>query len=178
VNEEGGVVGPYNAWLTAPAIGTRMADLARAFRFETSIDRRLLELAIITTAAGWDSEFGRTSHSQMARDAGIDDVVVDAIARNQVPRFTRGDEQAVYEVAEELVADGHISAETYREAQALIGDQGMVELVSVCGFYTLVSFTLNAFLDGPPCDEDAREVGHAVGFPDFACALTMPPIHW
>jgi 4-carboxymuconolactone decarboxylase len=179
VNEEGGLVGPYNAWLTAPAIGTRLADLLPALRFDTSVERRLLELAIITTAALWGATFDWSSHSQMAVRTGIDQGVIDAIASNQVPPFIKNDERAVYELVEELVADGHVCADTYEAAQALIGDQAMVELVSVCGFYTLVSFTLNAFVNGPAAGADtSMRVRYAVPYPGSAWGLSLPPFHW
>jgi 4-carboxymuconolactone decarboxylase len=179
VNEEGGLVGPYNAWLTAPAIGTRLADLVPALRFDTSIERRLLELAIVTTAARWEAKFDWSSHSQMAVRTGIDQAVVDAIASNQVPPFMKDDERAVYELVEELLADGHVCAETHEEAQALIGDQAMVELVSVCGFYTLVSFTLNTFVDGAPAGAETNgQVRCTVRSPGSAWRLSLPPFHW
>ena len=57
----------------------------------------------------------------------------------------------VHAVAHELGVDGRIDPSTYADAQALLGDRGMVELVTLCGYYVLVSFTLNAFdIDLPP----------------------------
>ena len=35
--------------------------------------------------------------------------------------------------------------DTYDAARDLLGDRGVVEIVTLCGYYTLVSFTLNAF---------------------------------
>ncbi len=35
--------------------------------------------------------------------------------------------------------------DAYAAARELLGDKGMVELVTLCGYYTLVSFVLNAF---------------------------------
>ena len=59
-------------------------------------------------------------------------------------------------VASQLCADGHLDAETYAEAQALLGDRGLVELVTLCGYYVLVSFTLNAFdISLPPGSKPA-----------------------
>ena len=40
---------------------------------------------------------------------------------------------------------GRLDQDTYDRAQRLLGDAGMVELVSLCGYYTLISFLLNAF---------------------------------
>ena len=145
VNAEGGLVGPFNAWVTAPDVGRRLADLGGVLRFGTSIDRRLLELAIITIGARWHGEFEWWAHSRMAGEHGVADDVIDAIARGDAPPFTRDDERAVHAVAVQLGDRGRIDAASYASAQSLLGDQGMVELVALCGYYTLVCFTLNAF---------------------------------
>jgi 4-carboxymuconolactone decarboxylase len=150
VNDAGGLIGPFNAWVTAPDVGRRLSSLGATLRFGTSIDRRLLELAIITVGAHWKAEFEWWAHSRMAREHGIDEAVIDAIGRGDDPKFTRDDERTVHAVAVQLCDGARIDADTYAAAQTLIGDQGMVELVSLCGYYTLVSFTLNAFEVGLP----------------------------
>jgi 4-carboxymuconolactone decarboxylase len=71
--------------------------------------------------------------------------VLDALARGTTPSFEAQDEEVVYGVANQLARDGQIEPDTYRAAQELLGDQRMVDLVALCGYYTLVSFTLNAF---------------------------------
>jgi 4-carboxymuconolactone decarboxylase len=145
VGPEGGLVGPFNAWVTAPEVGTRLADLGGVLRFGTSIDRRLLELAIITIGARWHAEFEWWAHTRMARQHGVPDDVIDAIARGDSPTFADDADRAVHAVAVQLGDRGRIDAETYAAAHGVLGDVGMVELVSLCGYYTLVCFTLNAF---------------------------------
>ncbi|MEN3272770.1 MAG: 4-carboxymuconolactone decarboxylase [Actinomycetota bacterium] len=146
VNADGGLVGPFNAWVTASDVGRRLVDLGGALRFRTSIDRRLTEVAIITTGARWKAEFEWWAHARMAREFGVTDEVVDAIGRaDAAPPFPNDDERVVHAIATQLGADGRIDASTYEAGQKLLGDRGMVELVALCGYYTLVSFTLNAF---------------------------------
>jgi len=145
VNAEGGLVGPFNAWVHAPGAGAILAELGAALRFGTSIERRLLEVAIITVGARWKAEFEWWAHARMARDQGVADDVIDAIGRDELPSFERDDERIVHALAHQLVRSGQIDHPTYDDAHRLLGDRGMVELVSLCGYYTLVSFTLNAF---------------------------------
>ena len=54
------------------------------------------------------------------------------------------DERAVYAVARQLSRQAGWPG-AYDAAQRFLGDAGMVELVSLCGYYTLISFLLNAF---------------------------------
>ena len=145
VNDEGGLIGPFNAWVTAPEVGARLADLGAVLRFGTSIDRRLLELAIITIGARWQAEFEWWAHSRMAKEHGVTRDVIDAIAAGDEPRFATDDERIVHAIAQQLGDRGRVDSETFAAGLGLLGAQGMVELVSLCGYYTLVSFTLNAF---------------------------------
>jgi 4-carboxymuconolactone decarboxylase len=150
IDEDGGLRGPFNPWLHAPELGRRAADLGGHLRFSTSVERRLLELAIITTGARWKAEFEWWAHVPMAREHGVSEAVIEAIGRGETPHFERNDERIVYAVAQELGDDGHLGRQTYADAQALLGDTGLVELVTLCGYYALVSYTLNAFDIGLP----------------------------
>ncbi len=145
VNEQGGLTGPFNAFLHAPGTGHRLSSLGATLRFGTSIERRLTEVAIITIGARWKAEFEWWAHSRMAREHGVPDAVVAAIGRGEEPPFEAEDERIVYAVARQLGADGHLDQGTYDAAHGLLGEAGMVELVSLCGYYTTISFLLNAF---------------------------------
>ena len=145
VNDQGGLVGPFNAFVHAPGVGRRLASLGHVVRFETSVERRLSEVAIITVGARWKAEFEWWAHARMAREHGVASAVVDAIGRGEEPPFEADDERAVYAVARQLADHGQVDSGAYAAAHRLLGDAGMVELVSLCGYYTLVSFLLNAF---------------------------------
>jgi 4-carboxymuconolactone decarboxylase len=145
VGADGGLIGPFNAFVHAPGVGGRLSSLGRVVRFETSLDRRLSEVAIITVAAGWKAEFEWWAHARMAREHGVADAVVDAIGQGQEPSFVAADERVVYTVARQLTETGQLGQDAFGAAQQLLGDAGLVELVSLCGYYTTVSFLLNAF---------------------------------
>jgi 4-carboxymuconolactone decarboxylase len=145
VNDQGGLVGPFNAFVHAPGTGQHLTSLGAVLRFGTSIERRLTEVAIITVGARWKAEFEWWAHARMAREHGVPDVVVDAIGRGEDPAFTAEDERVVYAVASQLTRTGRLDEDAYRAAQDLLGPAGVVELVSLCGYYTLISFLLNAF---------------------------------
>jgi 4-carboxymuconolactone decarboxylase len=145
VNASGGLVGPFNAFVHAPGVGRRLGSLGGTLRFKTSIERRLSEVAIITVGAKWKAEFEWWAHSRMAREHGVPGPVVDAIGRGHEPPFEADDERTVYEVARQLTDTGQLDQAAFDAGQRLLGDEGMVELVSLCGYYTLISFLLNAF---------------------------------
>jgi 4-carboxymuconolactone decarboxylase len=145
VNDDGGLIGPFNAFVHAPGVGRRLSSLGAVLRFETSIERRLSELAIITVAARWKAEFEWWAHARMAREHGVPGDVVDAIGRGEDPPFEADDERVVYTVARQLTTGGQLGQDAFAAAQHLLGQAGVVELVSLCGYYSLVSYLLNAF---------------------------------
>jgi 4-carboxymuconolactone decarboxylase len=149
---DGDLAGPFNAFVTAPDAGRRLSALGATLRFGTSIERRLSEIAIITVGARWQAEFEWWAHERMAREHGVAGPVVDAIGRGEDPPFEAADERAVYAVARQLSDSGRLDQGTYDAAHRFLGDAGMVELVSLCGYYTLVSFLLNAFTVPLPPD--------------------------
>ncbi len=150
INDQGGLIGPFNAFVTAPGTGLRLSSLGRVLRFETSIERPLSEVVILTVGARWKAEFEWWAHSRMAREHGVPDAVVDAIGRGEDPPFEAEDQRTVYRFARQLTDTGQVDQEAYDAARRLLGDAGVVELVSLCGYYTLISFLLNAFaVPGP-----------------------------
>lgn len=145
LNNEGGLMGPFNAFVHAPDVGRHLSTLGATVRFGTSLERRLSEVAIITVGARWKAEFEWWAHARMARRHGVPDAVVDAIGRGEDPPFAADDERAVYEVARQLSGSGQLSQAAYNGARRYLGESGMVELVTTCGYYTTISFLLNAF---------------------------------
>jgi 4-carboxymuconolactone decarboxylase len=151
VNDAGELVGPFNAWLYAPGVGTQLSEAGAMLRFQASFERRLLELAIITVAAHWRAEFEWFAHVRFAREEGITREVIDAIRLGKTPEFERDDERIIHAAVRQLVTSGGLDDDLYGEVFALFGAEGTVHLVSLCGYYSLVSFTLNTFqVELPP----------------------------
>lgn len=144
VGEDGGLVGPFNSMVSSPAIGGRIGALGQAIRFGSSVENRLLELAIITVGAHWRSNFEWFAHSRMAAEAGIDSSVIDALAADEQPSFAKDDEDTVHRFAAELVKTGRVSDSNFDAAKSLLGQQGVLDLISTIGYYSLISLTLNA----------------------------------
>jgi 4-carboxymuconolactone decarboxylase len=145
VEGDEGLRGPFNAWVQAPALGARLAGLGVALRYDTSLDRNLTELAILTVGSHFRAEFEWYAHSPMARRHGVGEEVIAALAAGETPPFTDDRERAVHQVASSLARTGRLSEAVYSEARSQLDDVRLVELVTLCGYYTLVSFTLNAF---------------------------------
>lgn len=145
VGPDGALTGPFNAFVHAPKVGKRLSSLGGLLRFRTSIERRLSEVAICTVGAFWHSEFEFWAHAPMAIEHGVDEAVIDALRDGRTPEFERDDERVVYEVVTQLLSSHRVDADTFAAAERLLGEKGLVELVSTVGYYCLISMTLNLF---------------------------------
>ena len=71
--------------------------------------------------------------------------MIDAIGQGRRPSLDDPKQKAVFDAAVELHRDRGLSDATHDAALAALGRQGLVDLVGVCGYYTLISMTINAF---------------------------------
>jgi 4-carboxymuconolactone decarboxylase len=148
----GGLRGPFNAWLRSPEFADRAQKVGEYIRFQSSLDPRLKELAILITARWWNAKFEWYAHHQLALQAGLRPEVAEDLAQGRRPRGMAADEAAVYDFATELRRDRRVSDKTFAEAKRLLGEQGVIDLIGVSGYYDLVSMTLNVAQVTPPAD--------------------------
>jgi 4-carboxymuconolactone decarboxylase len=141
----GRIVGPYHAWLHSPELARRGRNVSEYLRFKGILPKRLMELVILVTGRHWRAEFEYWAHARLAKEAGVDEAVIAAIARNERPRLKQADEKLVYAVAKELFDTNRVSEKTYRAAVGAFGLQAVVELIATIGWYCMVSLTLNTF---------------------------------
>ena len=145
VGDDGALVGPFNAFVHAPELGKRLSSLGVHLRFGVSLERRLIELAICTVGAHYHAEFEFWAHARMAIDNGVTPDVIDMLRSGGRPDFEREDERVVHAVVTQSLVDHRVSDEVYTEARELLGEQALVELISVAGYYCLASLLLNLF---------------------------------
>ncbi|MFM0222988.1 carboxymuconolactone decarboxylase family protein [Paraburkholderia dipogonis] len=146
----GKVPAPMIAWLRNPELARRGQKLGELLRFETTLEPDLTELAILVCGRHWTSHHEWTAHKAMGLKVGLDPDVIAAIAARSTPRFDDVRQRAVYEVSSTLLSSGRVPDALYAFGVELLGEQGMVELVGVLGYYCFVSLTLNTFELGLP----------------------------
>jgi 4-carboxymuconolactone decarboxylase len=135
--------GPFNAWLRSPDLGNRLQKVGEYIRFGSSVPLHLNEFAILITARYWTSQFEWFAHSAMALKAGLRPEIVAALANNKRPPGMQEDEAAVYRFCSQLHRRKKVGDKAYQRVVALFGEQGAMDLIGACGYYTLVSMTLN-----------------------------------
>jgi 4-carboxymuconolactone decarboxylase len=146
--------GPFTAFLQSPEFAVRTTDMAKFLRFESSLSPRQVELAIIVTARFWTAQYEWYAHAKFAAMAGVEEEIIQAIKENRRPDFTRADDETIYTFCQQLHIDHQVSDKTYQDGIALLGEQGIVELIGLIGFYTMVSMTLNTIKVAVPAGEE------------------------
>ena len=139
------LAGPFQAWVRSPEFAETIGPMAAYLRGNGVVDNRLNELAIITVGRIWSAEVEFASHSVAAIREGISAAVVEAIRHRKPPHFDKADEKAVYEFASRLNTEYAADDATYDALLDAVGEQGVVELIGLMGFYVMVCMTLNAF---------------------------------
>jgi 4-carboxymuconolactone decarboxylase len=147
----GGVRGPLAVWLRRPMLAQWAQGLGEYCRYNSSIEKRLSELAILVTARLWGSEYEWFAHEPQARAAGVPEEFIEAIRTNGVPRFEREDDAVVYDIATTLNRTRKLPDSLYQKGLKLLGEGKLVDLIGILGYYTLISMTINAFeVEAPP----------------------------
>ncbi|MHA1569156.1 MAG: carboxymuconolactone decarboxylase family protein [Alphaproteobacteria bacterium] len=141
----GRIQGPLKIWLNSPGLADAVQKLGAYIRFGSNLPPRLSELAIIVTGAHYKAEFEWYAHVRFAHEAGIPEVVTEAIRKGEVPELTDADQRAVHAVAVELTREHRLSDTTFDEAVVVLGLPALTDLIAIVGYYGLVSLTLNAF---------------------------------
>jgi 4-carboxymuconolactone decarboxylase len=139
------LIGPFAVWAHAPTLGIAAQAFGGTLRFKTSLPERIKEIAICTVGAHYKAKFEFAAHGPMAIAAGVPAEAVDAIRLGKDPGFTDPADLASYRVARELLLEHRLSDATFADAKARFGEAALVELVTIIGYYCLISLTLNAF---------------------------------
>jgi 4-carboxymuconolactone decarboxylase len=146
----GSLSGPFNAWLRSPEVGDRLQRVGEQLRFHSSIPAALNEFAILITAREWSSQYEWYAHHPLAMKAGLPASVAEDLRLGRRPESMSEEQRIVYDFCTELHRSHVVSDATFAAAKQRFGEQGVVDLIAVSGYYVTVSMTLNTAQVGLP----------------------------
>src|SRR5947207_1686854 len=146
------VFGPFALMLRSPEVMLRAAAMGDYMRYRTSLPPALNEMIILLTARHWSQQFEWHIHQPMALKAGVSPAIVAAISKGQRPEHLSADEAIVYDFCTELLRVKTISDETYARARERFGEPGIIDMVGVAGYYSLLSMMMNTARMAAPAD--------------------------
>ncbi|CAN7196066.1 carboxymuconolactone decarboxylase family protein [Massilia sp. LjRoot122] len=139
----GAVYGPFVPLLRSPELMEYAQRMGEYLRYRSAIGVRLSELAILVTARQWNQQVEWAIHAPIAAQVGIPASVIHAIAQRRRPADMLVDEAVVHDFCVELHERKSVSDRVYADALALFGEQGVVDLMGVNGYYTLLAMVMN-----------------------------------
>ena len=145
VGSRGSVRGPYGMLLHSPQLAARVAHTGTFVRFEFDVPEALKELVIITTAREVTSQYEFSAHARLAREAGVSEETIQAVAKGTAPQGLSGDEEILVRYTKELVGNHKISDATFNAVKDRFGVQDTVNFTGLIGHYLLVGQILLAF---------------------------------
>jgi 4-carboxymuconolactone decarboxylase len=137
------VVGPFVPLLRSPDVFLRAKALGDYLRFKTVLPPKLREFAILVTARQWTQQYEWSFHSPVAIKEGLNAEIVKAVAEGRRPIGMSDEEEIVHDFCIELHHNKSVSDAIYARALAKFGEQGIIDLTSVNGYYTLLSMVMN-----------------------------------
>jgi 4-carboxymuconolactone decarboxylase len=146
----GALYGPFVPLLRSPELMGHAQRLGEYLRYRSAIGVRLSELAILVTAREWDQRVEWAIHAPIAQQVGIPADVIAAIARRERPATMLVDEALVHDFCIELHRHKRVSDRVYDDALALFGEQGVVDLMGVNGYYTFLAMVMNTARTAAP----------------------------
>ncbi len=154
----GVVRGPLAVWMRSAGLAATAQALGQYCRFDSTLNKRLSELAVLVTARIWNAEFEWFAHKGHALDAGLSPEIIEAIRTCATPVFADPEEAVVFDIAQAMHVHRRLNDTLYARGLAVLGERRLIDLIGLLGYYSLVSMTLNAFEVDVP-EGGARELG-------------------
>lgn len=139
-----GLRGPSGIWLHSPKLAGFVRAANQYLRFESALDRRLTELAILVTARELDSQFEWTAHEPAALNEGLEPRIIDVVKRRRPVAGLGKKEALIVGFGRELFRTRKLRSRTFARAVELFGRRGVLELVALMGNYVATALILAA----------------------------------
>ena len=139
----GSLVGPFVPLLRSPEFLSRLQKTGEYLRFNTKLGSNISEFIILVTARQWTQQFEWDTHYALALKAGVKAETVAAVAEGHRPTGMSADEEIVYDFLAELRQNQSVSDATYSRAIKRFGEQGVIDMTGIAGYYSMLAMIMN-----------------------------------
>src|SRR5580692_11557221 len=137
------LVGPFIPLLRSPEYMSRLQRVGEYLRYNTKLGPSISEFIILLMARQWTQQFEWYSHQALALKAGIKPETMKSIAEGQRPVEMSPDQEAVYEFVTEIRLHQGVSDPVYAKIMDRFGEQGVIDIAGLCGYYTTLAMLMN-----------------------------------
>jgi 4-carboxymuconolactone decarboxylase len=138
------VRGPFVPLIRSPEVMLRAKAMGDYLRFKSKLGPKLNEMVILITAREWSQQYEWVAHHAIAMKEGLKPEIAQAIADGRRPSGMSEEEEAAYDVSIEIHRLKRVSDASYKKAVEKFGEQGVIDLLGVNGYYTFLAVVMNA----------------------------------
>ena len=139
----GTFVGPFVPLLRSPDLMSRLQKVGEYLRYNTKLGANISEFVILIAARQWTQQFEWDSHDKLALKAGVKPEIIAAVAEGRRPVGMTDDEEMAHDFCIELHHNKCVSDASYARIVKRFGEQGVIDMVGLCGYYTLLGMVMN-----------------------------------
>jgi len=148
----------YRVMAHHPGLLDAWSGLRKHVVTENALGEERIEVVILRVAHRLGAPYEWDHHVVRGRKAGLTDARIRAMA-GPIEAMDPVD-ATLARAVDALTADARLSGDLQTELTALVGTQGMLDLIATVGFYTTLAFIVNSFdtpLDADIADALARQ---------------------
>jgi len=145
-----GFSGPWHVFIRSPELLTHAQRMGEYLRYRCKLSGRISEFVILLVARDWTQDYEFGTHRKHGLKAGLTDAIVDAIREGRRPDGLDDDLCIIWDFVTELLRARRVSDTTYGRALARFGEQGIIDLAGIIGYYSLLAMTMNVARVAPP----------------------------
>lgn len=138
-----GVKGPFIPLLRSPKLLDSLAKTGETLRFGSVLPKRVNEFVTLVVARHTANQFEWAIHHPLALEAGTARETLDDLAVGRWPCAMSADESAAWDFTREVLDHHGVCDATYADALGRWGEQGVVELTALIGYFTCVCWVMN-----------------------------------
>lgn len=145
VDAHGSLIGPFNASINYPEVGTASWNLTKAVNAMANLPPGVKEVAILVVGGFFRASYEIYAHSAVAESLGMTLQRISELVANIKPPDLRAEESVAFDVAYSLCRGGPMAEATWKLAISAFGKAGAAQLVYLVAIYAFVSVSLNGF---------------------------------
>lgn len=152
----GAVFGPFIPLLRSPELMNRLQKVGEYLRFDSPLDARISEFVMLIISRRWTQQFEWCMHAPLAAKAGVRPETIESLAQGGRPLAMATDEEDAYDFCDELLRSHGVCDATYQRAVGRFNEQGLIDLISLVGYFTTVSMIMNVARTPPMENASAK----------------------
>lgn len=148
--------GPSIAYAYVPGLWEANNSVSAYLENKSQLTKAQIRIAALVTCRKWNSDFPWSAQARMALESGVARDAVDAINARQKAKFASAEDQAVHDVAAEIVETGTLAQASFDAAMKVLGNRKLIETVGVVGQFTKTAMIANLAGAVAPVDAPSK----------------------